>query len=85
MAIKINKHIIFCEEKNESMLINFVDNYMIGLDYISTVIWKELMKNQGELEIIDYLAEKYQEDKKMLSKDIKEFLNSLEQVGVIKN
>ncbi|GIO24596.1 PqqD family protein [Oceanobacillus sp. J11TS1] len=84
MAIKINKHIIFHEEKNESMLINFVDNYMIGLDQVSTLIWKELMKDRDEIEIINYLAEKYQEDKKLLYKDVKEFLNDLEQAGVIK-
>ena len=80
---KINKDLIIYEEDEEIILINLISNNFYALDYTGTVIWKHMMEFKNMEKLAEKLANLFNINKFVLQKDLIEFLQGLNKVGVI--
>jgi len=80
---KINKDLIIYEEAEEIILINLVSNNFYALDHIGTVIWKHMMEFKKIEKLAEALASLFNINKLIMQKDLVEFLEGLNKVGVI--
>jgi Coenzyme PQQ synthesis protein D (PqqD) len=84
LRIKIDKDVIVYEENNEIILINMVRNKFYALDEFSSYVWRKIEELKEFSLLVDNLCIKYQESYSVIEKDMKEFVDQLEKVGVIK-
>ncbi|KOY83245.1 PqqD family protein [Lysinibacillus macroides] len=75
------KYFILSEE--EIIIINIVENSFYALDYIGSIIWREISKHQELEAIFKSLVRVFNVDKDEIYIDVTEFINELEKAGVI--
>ncbi|MFK4378142.1 hypothetical protein ABH948_003549 [Bacillus sp. RC218] len=83
MNIKLNKDLIVFEEDEEILLINMKENTFHSLDSISSIIWNKIEEYKQVDDVIKFISENSDGEKKIIRKDITEFIYNLEKVGVI--
>ena len=84
MKVEINALVSYTEVHDEIVLANMETGKYFTIGGSGNRIWKELIKGKEVENIIDTLAEVYQTEKHTISKDVQEFLDTLEQYKFIR-
>ncbi|WP_283751092.1 PqqD family protein [Bacillus cereus] len=84
LRILLNKDLLVYEENNEMILINMVKNKFYALDYMGTVIWKEIVREKNVKKIIEYICNEFNAEYQEVEDDILNFIFELKKAGVIK-
>lgn len=67
----------------EAVILNLDNGYYYSLNEVGTRIWQAIDKGKSSREIIDYLQEEYQVEKRQLQNDLAEIIKDLEKEGLI--
>lgn len=83
MIPKKNSDIIWRSIKGEAVLLNPVDGSYFGLNTVGSSFWEEVDGEKTMEEIINLLLQEYKVERDVLALDIEEFVDSLEDLGII--
>ena len=78
MRFEINDHVTYTEVHGEIVLANIETGKYFSIGGSGRHIWDLLLKGEEVENIIDTLIERFQSEKTVVSKDVYEFLNNLE-------
>lgn len=78
MRFEINDCVSYTELHGEIVLANIETGKYFSIGGSGKHIWELLLKSEEVENIIDTLAQQLQADKQVLSEDVHEFLNNLE-------
>jgi Coenzyme PQQ synthesis protein D (PqqD) len=80
---KINPDVIFTKVEGGSVLLNMKTGIYYGLDEIGTLIFEKIEENKNIHEIAEFLANQYNEDKKVSIEDVSKFIYLLKSKSLI--
>jgi hypothetical protein len=77
---------VFAQEVDgEMVLLDMQSENYFGLDGVGTAIWQEIERYDGELQkVLKALLEKYEVEEQVLISDLLEFIDKLEESGLVK-
>ena len=78
-----NRDIIWRNMQGEAVLLNPVDGSYFGLNSVGCSFWEKVDGQRTIEEIIDLLLMEYMVERDVLIHDIKEFVHSVEDKGLI--
>lgn len=78
-----NRDIIWRNMKGEAVLLNPADGSYFGLNSVGCSFWEKVDGQRTIEEIIDLLLMEYMVERDVLVRDIKEFVASVENKGLI--
>ena len=81
--INISSDALVQEIDNEMIILNVKTERYFGLDSVAMDMWKRLEKHKNPQAVITEMLHDYDIDEKTLSQDIDQFLDSLNQAGLI--
>jgi len=83
MIPKKNSDIIWRSIKEEAVLLNPVDGSYFGLNTVGCSFWEKVDGKKTIEEITNLLLQEYKVDGDVLVCDVKEFVHSMEEKGLI--
>ena len=85
----LNKKVTFAdtvfaqEVDGEMVLLDMNSENYFGLDEVGTSIWQAMQENENLQEVMSTLLEQYDVEEEVLKKDLLDFVNKLEESGLI--
>lgn len=85
--MKLKSNYVIKQVLDSNLLIDINSNFdgVIKLNKTSKIICECIQKNMKVSEIVDELSKKYNVDKKVLEKDVNEFINKMLSKGIFIN
>jgi hypothetical protein len=81
----LSEDVLFQEVGGEMVLLDMASENYFGLDSIGARIWQMLGEGLNLAEVVASLFEEYEIDAETLETDVCEFIDSLQEAGLIKN
>jgi len=79
----IDESVVWADMDNEAVLLNVQSGTYFGLNEVGTAIWRGLLQDWDEAEIVLRLQEDFEVEPEPLRRDVSEFFRVLAEKGLI--
>ena len=83
LTIMRNEDVAYRILNEEAVMLNPEDNQIHLLNDVGTFIWEQLVENNKFEDLIDAICEEFDVEKNQAKQDLDEFINLLDQKGLI--